>query len=159
VERVDPVNRTMVDPRIVIAPGATGMNDNALQLVLTHELFHYAARVDTALDAPRWLTEGTADFVARPRTALPADAVSATQSLPSDTDLDIPGPKRSLAYDRAWWFARFVATDYGPAKLRELYVAACGVRHSDMPTAIREVLGIQTAGLLTRWRQWIQDGA
>lgn len=34
------------------------MSATALRIVLTHELFHYAARVDTALDAPRWLTEG-----------------------------------------------------------------------------------------------------
>jgi len=34
------------------------MSDSALRIVLTHELFHYAARVETALDAPHWLTEG-----------------------------------------------------------------------------------------------------
>ena len=28
------------------------MSDSALRIVLTHELFHLAARVDTALDAP-----------------------------------------------------------------------------------------------------------
>ncbi len=132
-ERVDPVARTMVDARIVLAPGAAHMSAGALRIVLSHELFHYAARVDTALDAPRWLTEGVADFVARPQTALPADAVTAAMSLPSDNDLDTPGPQRSLAYDRAWWFTRFVADTYGPAKLRELYVDACGVGHSELP--------------------------
>lgn len=158
VERVDPVARTMVDGRIVFAPGATKMSDGALRIVLTHELFHYAARVDTALDAPRWLTEGVADFVARPLAALPADAASGMQSLPADSELDTPGPARSLAYDRAWWFARFVASAYGAAKLRELYVAACGVGHADVTTAVREVLGIDTTSLLTRWQQWSKSG-
>jgi hypothetical protein len=96
-----------------------------------------------------------ADFVARPPATLPTDAASAALSLPSDQDLDTPGPQRSLGYDRAWWFARFVADTYGPTKLRALYVAACGVGHSDLPTAFSGVLGVDTAGLLERWRQWL----
>ena len=58
--------------RIVFAPGAAAMSDAALRIVLRHELFHFATRADTASDAPRWLTEGVADFVARPHTARPA---------------------------------------------------------------------------------------
>lgn len=158
-ERVDPVSRTMVDARILLAPGATHMSAGALQIVLSHELFHYAARVDTALDAPRWLTEGVADFVARPRTVLPADAASAARALPTDTDLDTPGPQRSLAYDRAWWFTRFVADTYGPGKLRELYVDACGVGHSDLAGAVRQALGVDVAGLLPRWQRWMVSHA
>ncbi|MDT5137917.1 MAG: hypothetical protein QOD58_2179 [Mycobacterium sp.] len=155
VDRVDPASRSVVNPRIVFAPGAAGMSAGALRIVLTHELFHYAARADTAMNAPRWLTEGVADFVARPQGQLPADAASAALSLPSDQDLDTPGPQRSLAYDRVWWFARFVADAYGPTKLRALYAAACGVGHSDLPTAFRGVLGVDSAGLLERWQQWM----
>ena len=123
--------------------------------MLTHELFHYAARADTAPDAPRWLTEGVADFVARPPTPVPADAVPVPLTLPADTDLDAPGPQRSSAYDRAWWFARFVADTYGPAKLRDLYLATCGVGHADVPTAVHDVLGTDPAGLLVRWHEWL----
>lgn len=158
-ERVDPVARTMVDARIVLAPGAAHMTAGALRIVLSHELFHYAARVDTALDAPRWLTEGVADFVARPPTALPTDAASSVAALPTDDDLDNPGPQRSLAYDRAWWFTRFVADTYGPGKLRELYVDACGVGHSDLATAVDQALGIDVAGLLPRWQRWMTGHA
>ncbi|KAA1252248.1 hypothetical protein F0Q45_00635 [Mycobacterium simiae] len=152
-ERVDPAHRDAVGQRIVFAPGAVQMSPSALRIVLTHELFHYAARADTTLDAPRWLTEGMADFVARPSAVLPAAAVAV--ALPSDSELDTPGPQRSVAYDRAWWFARFVADTYGPAKLREFYLATCGVGHLDLPTAIRDVLGIDSAGLLARWQQWL----
>jgi hypothetical protein len=155
VDRVDPVSRTAVGQRIVFAPAAVNMSATALRIVLTHELFHYAARVDTALVAPRWLTEGVADFVARPNTAVPPEAVSAAASLPSDTDLDTPGPQRSLAYDRAWWFARFVADTYGAAKLRELYLATCGAGHHDLLTAVHDVLDTDSAGLLARWQQWL----
>ncbi|WP_036455959.1 MULTISPECIES: hypothetical protein [Mycobacterium ulcerans group] len=152
-ERFDPGSRAVAGQRIVFAPGAVKMSATALRIVLTHELFHYAARVDTALDAPRWLTEGVADFVARPTTSRPAEAPPA--ALPSDDDLDIPGPARSRAYDRAWWFTRFVADTYGTTKLRDLYLAACGPGHSDLPRAALEVLGTDAAGLLAGWQQWM----
>ena len=131
------------------------MSAGALRIVLTHELFHYAARADTAMDAPRWLTEGVADFVARPPGPLPADAASAASSLPSDQDLDTPGPRRSLAYDRAWWFSRFVADRYGTQALRQLYLAACGLDHVDVDTAIRSVLRADTTEVLAAWRSWL----
>lgn len=156
-ERVDPARRLAVGQRIVFAPGANTMSDSALRIVLGHELFHYAARADTALDAPRWLTEGVADFVGRPSERRP-EATTASPRwpavLPSDAELDAPGPQRSLAYDRAWGFARFVADAYGPAQLRELYLRACGTGHVDPATAVRDVLGIGLPELLARWQQW-----
>jgi hypothetical protein len=154
-DSVDPTHRVAFGQRIVFAPGAAEMGESAFRIVLTHELFHYAARVDTALDAPHWLTEGVADFVARPATPVPADALSIALTLPSDIDLDTPGPQRSLAYDRAWWFARFVADSYGVAKLRAFYLAACGVGHTDVLTAVRDVLGTDYAGVLAGWKQWM----
>lgn len=154
-DRVDPAHRVATGQRIVFAPGAASINDSALRIVLTHELFHYAARVDTASDAPRWLTEGVADFVARPQTPVPADAVPVPLTLPSDTDLDAPGSQRSSAYDRAWWFARFVADTYGAPKLRDFYLATCGAGHVDVPTATRDVLATDLSGLLLGWRQWL----
>ena len=156
VDSVDPVRRAAVGQRIVFAPGAANMTAAALQIVLAHELFHYAARVDTALDAPRWLTEGVADFVARPKSVVPeVPAVLMPQSLPSDAELDTPGPQRSSAYDRAWWFANFVADSYGKTKLREFYLAVGGARHAQESTAARDVLGTDSAALLVRWQQWL----
>ena len=154
-DRVDPTHRVAAGQRIVFAPGAANMSDAALRIVLAHELFHYAARADTAPDAPRWLTEGVADFVARPQTPVPADALPVPLTLPVDADLDAPGPQRSLAYDRAWWFARFVADTYGTTKLHDLYLASCGVGHVDVPTAVHDVLDTDPAGLLVRWHQWV----
>src|SRR5580693_10631821 len=154
-DRVDPVRRIAIGQRMVFAPGAAAMSESALRIVLSHELFHYAARADTALDAPRWPTEGVADFVARPSTPKPADGLSIALTLPSDADLDTPGPQRSLAYDRAWWFARFVADTYGAPKLRAFYLAACGAGHGDVLDAIRGVLGTDYGGVLARWKQWM----
>jgi hypothetical protein len=153
-DRVDPARRIVIGQRIVFAPGAVGMSASALRIVLIHELFHYAARADTAVDAPRWLTEGVADYVARPPRPLPAPMPLPT-ALPSDTDLAAPGLQRSQAYDRAWWFARFVADSRGPATLRALYRAACGVGHADLPAAVHDVLGTDMPGVLADWQQWL----
>ena len=153
-DRVDPNQRIATGQRIVFAPGAVGMSAQALRIVLSHELFHYATRADTALDAPRWLTEGVADYVARPHPPLP-DLTPLPTALPSDADLEAPGPQRSQAYDRAWSFARFIADTRGPATLRTFYRAACGVGHADLPTAVHAVLGTDMAGVLADWQQWL----
>lgn len=147
---------TTTAERIVFAPGAADMSPDALRIVLRHELFHYAARADTAPDAPRWLTEGVADFVARPVEPVPGPARAAELAvLPTDADLDTEGEIRSAAYDRAWWFSRFVADRYGETALRDLYLAACGVDRVDTDTAIAEVLGTDTERVLTEWRSWL----
>jgi hypothetical protein len=152
-DRVDPAQRIASGQRIVFAPGAAGMSDRALRIVLTHELFHYAARASTALDAPRWLTEGVADYVARPHTPLPA--IATPTALPSDADLADPGPQRSLAYDHAWLFALFVADTRGAPTLRAFYLATSGDRHTDVPTAVHDVLGTDLVGILAEWQQWL----
>jgi len=145
---------TTTGERIMFAPGAAQMNEESLRIVLRHELFHYAARDSTAADALRWLTEGVADFVGRPPTPLPADAaVIAKGGLPTDAELN--GPDRSLAYDRAWWFSRFVADTYGAAALKALYVRACGHDHPDVVTAVQDTLGADLTGVLAAWRQWM----
>jgi hypothetical protein len=151
----DPAKRVAVGQRIVFAPGAANMSESALRIVLTHELFHYAARADTALDAPSWVTEGVADFVARPPTPKPANALDIALTMPSDADLATPGPQRSLGYDRAWWFARFVADTYGAPKLRAFSRAACGVGHADQAGAFRDALDTDYDGVFARWKQWM----
>jgi hypothetical protein len=153
-DRIEPARRIALGQRIVFAPGAAGMSESALRIVLSHELFHYAARADTASNAPRWLTEGVADYVARPHAPLP-DVTPPPASLPSDADLAAPGPQRSQAYDRAWLFALFVADTRGAPTLRALYRAACGEGHTDLPDAVHVVLGTDTAGILADWQQWL----
>ncbi|HEU0190905.1 MAG TPA: hypothetical protein VFR17_06485 [Mycobacterium sp.] len=151
-DRVDPRRRFAVGQRIVFAPGAAAMSGPALRIVLTHELFHYATRTDTAVDAPRWLTEGVADFVARPHPT-PDDRPAPPLTLPTDAGLD--GPQRTQAYERAWWFAAFVADRYGTAGLRELYLAACGPGHPAAPVAVRQTLGTGLSEVLADWQGWM----
>ncbi|UBV18642.1 peptidase [Mycolicibacterium fortuitum] len=147
---------TTTAQRIMFAPGAAEMSPAALRIVLRHELFHYAARSRTAADAPRWLTEGVADYVGRPPAPAPGAVQAATLArLPSDADLDTPGAARSLAYDRAWWFSRYVADAYGVGKLRELYLRACEPGHPDVATALRETLGTDLDAIVAGWRRWL----
>lgn len=145
---------TTTAQRIMFAPGAADMSPAALRIVLRHELFHYAARSQTAADAPRWLTEGVADYVGRPPAPVPAQP-DTLAVLPTDADLDTPGAARSLAYDRAWWFSRYVAEAYGPPRLRALYLRACGIGHPDLATAVRDTLGADLDEVVAAWRRWL----
>jgi hypothetical protein len=145
---------TTTAERIMFAPGAVAMSDASLRIVLRHELFHFASRADTAADAPRWLTEGVADFVGRPPTPRPPEAAELA-TIPTDTDLNTAGPAGSAAYDRAWWFSRFVADAYGTATLRALYLRACGPGHPDAATAVRDTLGADLPTVLAQWRHWM----
>ena len=145
---------TTTAERIMFAPGAAAMSDASLRIVLRHELFHFASRADTAADAPRWLTEGVADFVGRPPTPRPPDAAELA-TIPTDADLDVAGPAGSVAYDRAWWFSRFVADAYGTATLRTLYLRACSPGHPDAATAVRDALGADMQEVLAGWRHWM----
>jgi hypothetical protein len=149
------VAATTTAERITFAPGAAEMSDASLRIVVRHELFHYAARARTAADAPTWLTEGVADFVGRPATPRPPPDAADLAVLPTDPDLGSVGPQRSLAYDRAWWFSRFVADQYGVAALRGLYLRACAPGHPDAAAAVRETLGADLPAVVSRWRQWL----
>lgn len=141
---------------IVFAPGAAAMSSESLRIVLRHELFHYAARAHTAADAPRWLAEGVADYVGRPPVPVPGPAAAAALAqLPTDADLDSPGQQRSTAYDRAWWFSRYIATRYGPATLKQLYLRASEPGHPDVATAVRDTLRAGLDEVLAGWRTWM----
>lgn len=141
---------------IMFAPGAASMSPAALRIVVRHELFHYAARQQTVADAPLWLTEGVADYVGRPADGWPGPEQAARLAqLPDDADLQTEGSDRSLAYDRAWWFSRYVADRYGPPTLRQLYLRACGPGHPDPDTAVRETLNAGLDEVLAQWRRWL----
>ena len=158
-DKLDVAKRTATGQRIVLAPGAGSIDTEDLRIVLGHELFHYAARAGTAPDAPRWLTEGVADYVARPS----ADEVTAISgiglpaALPADVDLTGDPEQLSVAYDRAWLFARYIADRYGAPTLRALYERACGAGHSEVPEAFRQILGATPEETLGDWRRWLEE--
>lgn len=147
---VDPGRGVAEGQRIVFAAGADTMSQAGLRMVLRHELFHFAARAHTALDAPLLLTEGTADYVARP----PSPPAVVTTRLPVDADFAGPEPGRSEAYDAAWSFASFIADSYSPEILRALYVSAAGPDRVALPDAFRQVLGVEPDQLVDAWIDW-----
>ena len=150
------VAATTTAQRITFSPAAAAMTDHDLRIVLRHELFHYAAREQTAADAPVWLTEGVADYVGRP--PAPAPSAPAEGAVPTDAELGTAGPQRSAAYDRAWSFATYIADTYGEPALRALYLAAGGHGHRDAAAAVRDSLGVEWSDVVTGWRQWRPDG-
>ena len=154
-DRVDPVHRTVDGQRMVLAPGAAAMSDAALRIVLGHELFHYAARADTALDAPRWVVEGVADYVGRPAPSAPVPIDTAT--LPADTDFTGSATELSAAYDRAWLFSRFLADEFGPPALRDFYLRVAGVQRQEVAAALVAVFGAGPAEILASWQRWAAD--
>jgi hypothetical protein len=156
-DRVDPARRSALGQRIVLAPGAAEMSPQELRIVLAHELFHYAARVDTTLDAPRWLTEGVADYVGRPADDEHAvtRAVGSVTALPSDAEFTGTPVQLSAAYDRAWLFARYIADRYGAPTLRALYAQVAGVGHEQFPVAVQRLLGVNQDALLIDWQHWM----
>jgi len=100
--------------------------------VLRHELTHVATRLDTAADAPMWLTEGLAEYVGRRGyrdfAAVAPDLTAAVRAgelpagLPTDADFRVDTDEATLAYQSAWSFAAFVADVYGEPKLRAMYL-------------------------------------
>ena len=152
-DRVDPASHTVSGQRVVLAPGAAAMSDEALRIVLRHELFHYASRADTAADAPRWLTEGVADYVGRPARAAGPAALTLTAAA-DRRRLHRRSRGASAAYDRAWWFSRFVADRYGtagaaPAVSARVRPRATRRRHGGARGARR-----RPDAVLAQWRQW-----
>lgn len=147
---------TTTSQRILFAPGARSMSQPALRIVLRHELFHYASRPQTAADAPQVLTEGVADFVGRPPEPRPGPSrATELARLPTAADFAGDAATRVLAYDRAWWFSRYVADQYGPSTLRSLYLAACGPAHADLAAAVHATLGAELNQVLVAWQQWL----
>lgn len=139
--------------RIVFAPGSAGMSDEALRIVVRHELFHHAVRDDTAADAPRWLTEGVADYIARPADA--AAAADAATGLPSDRDLDTPAPPGRRHTTGPGGSPPTSPT--GTARpVAGAVCQACGPGHSDVATAVRDTLGADLDEVLADWRHWPQ---
>ncbi len=106
------------------------------RVVLTHELVHVATRATGSRDAPTWLEEGYADYVAYAGTHLPAeqiagaalDAVAAGHgpaALPGPNDFNAAGDGAAAAYGQAWVAVQLIAAKAGsPARTKSFYQRA-----------------------------------
>lgn len=169
--RIDKNARTALGQRVVLTPQASMLSEAALGVVLRHELTHVAARVDTRPGAPLWITEGVPEYVGRTGTyhhfddAAPnlADTIRAGRppaDLPADRDFAIDGDGALVAYQSAWSVAAFVASRFGVAALKKLYL---GVAATDdrarQDAAIRAALGKNRTQFVAAWRTWLTEQA
>ncbi|MBS43215.1 MAG: hypothetical protein CMH83_08665 [Nocardioides sp.] len=131
----------------------------AQQVVVSHEAAHVALDGPTS-QAPTWLVEGIADYVALRDSTLPLSRTAAQvaarvaadglpDALPTQADFDTAAPHLGAAYEGAWLLCTVLADRLGEDELLELYVRA-----SDGVSVARLLRGAgwSADGLLDRWR-------
>jgi hypothetical protein len=168
-DRVDNVAHTAVGQRVVLNPAnATKMPAVSLQIVLRHEMTHIAARGYTVDGTPMWMLEGFANYVGYRDSGIPmpvaaadvADLVRAGRpptDLPANGDFAASGDKINLAYDEAWTLTSFIADTFGQHALVTLYLrVAGGSANADVSQELHEVLGVDRAGLVAGWQDYLR---
>lgn len=130
------------------------------QVVMTHEAVHALTAAPTS-QAPVWLVEGFADFVALRDVDLPVTRTAAQviarvrrdgvpARLPGAADFDLTAPHLGAAYEAAWLACVSLADLAGEAALVEVYrTVSAGAAVDD---ALRRSAGVDQASLTQRWR-------
>ncbi len=163
-DRVDTSARRVEGPRVVLNPRtAARLSDNALHVVLQHEITHIATRADTAEGAPMWMVEGFADYVGyrdsglRPRDIAPelvrsVRAHGPPRALPADADFRATGRTLDLAYQRSWSLVRHLVQRLGEPRAALLYRRiAASPDPSAVDAALHEIAGMSTEQLVRDW--------
>ena len=171
-DRVDNAAHTAVGQRVVLSPmGIRSLSTSSLRVVLRHEITHVAARAHTVDGSPTWLLEGFADYVGyrdskisladgAPSLAKQVRRAGPPDALPEDRAFRGSGAELDQAYQQSWSIARFIADRYGEETLVATYrrLAAAGpVSASETDAMLREVLGVDRAGLVDGWRGYLAD--
>ncbi|HWM37653.1 MAG TPA: hypothetical protein VNS49_11145 [Streptomyces sp.] len=166
--------------RIVVNPEAYGeLSDEGRQVVLTHETVHVATRTHTGSATPLWLSEGLADWIgyrgtgrtpkgAAAELVRAAEAGELPRELPSDRDFRFGSDPEALgrAYESGWLACRFIAGEWGDAKLLDFYLrvgesgSTGGEGNGDeasVDRAMREELGLTLGEFTERWRSYVRD--
>ncbi|MBM7515386.1 hypothetical protein [Nocardioides nitrophenolicus] len=134
----------------------------AAQVVMTHEAVHALTDAIAARQAPLWLVEGFADYVALRDVDLPLTRTAgqiATEvrqdgvpkTLPQDGDFDPSASHLGGVYEAAWLVCVTIAEHAGERALVDLYEQ---VRAGGEPAdALREHAGWTEAELTAAWQQ------
>jgi hypothetical protein len=142
-----------------------GLGPRGAQVVVSHESTHVATDA-TFAEMPTWLLEGFADYVALAHARIPV-ATAASQilarirkdgppdHLPTATELDPAAPGLGATYEEAWLAARFIAQEYGEARLVTFYRKVSG--GEAVERAFKGTLGTTEDAFVARWRADLRD--
>lgn len=158
-----------VGSRVIFNPTYTRPGDANLPALLRHEFTHVATRSVTTRATPTWLVEGYAEFTAyegaptdrglSPDVADAAAAGHLLPYLPSSIDFYSDGDN----YDRSWLLCTYIASVYGPARLKSLYAYPAGSKLNDSSEAVRQgfltVLGVSQEQVLKDVNRWATSAA
>lgn len=165
---IDRQNQQVVGQRIVLTPAARALSKPALAVVIRHELTHVASRLNTAENAPLWLTEGVPEYVGRkgtyrdfvdaaPELAAAVAAGDVPKALPSDGSFSVDSDAARIAYQEAWSFAAFVGQRFGEEKLKKMYIGVGkGGDTSTTDDAMKDALGADKSTVVADWRAWLR---
>ncbi|GAA4746786.1 hypothetical protein [Gordonia alkaliphila] len=168
-DAVDRGSRTVTGQRVVLSPAAGQLSESGVAVILRHELFHVATRIDTVADAPMWLTEGVAEYVGRrgstgsltdlaPDLAVQVAAGTLPDELPADSAFAVDTAAARVAYQTAWSFAAFVADEYGEDRLRTMYAAVAQEGDTGRVTAaLEKSLGSSEESVIDEWQSWLRS--
>jgi hypothetical protein len=149
-----------LNPRVFDALGPRGA-----QVVLSHETTHVATDAAFA-DLPTWLLEGFADYVALAHAGIPVSTAASQilarirksgppDHLPTAAELDPTATGLGATYEEAWLATRFIAQEYGEAKLVEFYrKVGAGEK---VEQAFRRNLGTSETTFVAKWRADLRD--
>jgi hypothetical protein len=148
-------NHVFVNPRIFLP-----LKPRGAQVVVTHEATHVATRASTS-NAPIWLVEGFADYVALRSQRLPVSTTAARiialvrrtgapSHLPTSPDFDPGAPHLEAQYEASWLACRLLAQDGGQADLVAFYDAVDA--GGSLPRELRRYFGFGPAAFTRQWR-------
>lgn len=154
--------------RIVVNPDLSArLNEQGLDVLLTHEATHVATR-SAASPAPTWLVEGFADYVAYdafPGTARLASAAllaritshGAPSRLPSDADFSPGAADLASSYAQSWLACRYLASRFSAAALGRFYLQVDSGR--SVAEALQSVFGINERAFTASWASSLRSAA
>jgi hypothetical protein len=152
--------RVYLNPEVFGPLGPVGR-----QIVVSHEATHVALGA-TRTEAPLWLSEGIADYVALVGTSLP-DTVLAAQirslvrkdgppeALPGEVEFDGSNQDIGAWYEAAWLAVRLLGETYGQQALLDFYEQV--EQDGDTRRAFREVLGTTEAAFRQAWQDQLAE--
>jgi hypothetical protein len=137
-----------------------GLGPRGAQVVVSHETTHVATDA-TFAQVPTWLLEGFADYVALDHAGIPVDTAASQilarirkngppDHLPTAADLDPSANGLGATYEEAWLATRFLAEEYGEARLVRFYRKVSA--GEQVGQAFGSILGTTEAAFVRRWR-------